>query len=160
MAEEQPASDLPSMVQGALKVIGHASAFIRAMIDLMEKHEELQVRFERLEQEHVGARQREEAERREAEETAEALAKQRLAYEALIIEHEVGRGAFHKLQGEQDVGGDAEETVEALAELRSAYEALIIEHEVGRRAFRKLQEEHEALLEGQRQIVEELGAVM
>jgi chromosome segregation ATPase len=157
---EQPASDLPSMVQGALKVIGHASSFIRAMIDLMEKHEELEARFERLEQEHVEARQREEAARREAEETAAAFAKLRSAYEALIIEHEVGKGAFHKLHGEQDVGGEAEETAEALAELRSAYEALIIEHEVGRRAYHKLQEEHEALLEGRRQIVEELGAVM
>lgn len=157
---ELPASDLSSMVHGAMKVIGQVTAFVQAMNDLMEKHENLQVRFERLEQECEDVRKREEAARRDAEDAAEALAKLRLAHEALIIEHEIGRGVLHERQEAHDAGRDGEETAEALAELRVAYEALLVEHESSRRRFHKLQEEHDALLEGRRQIAEELGAVI
>jgi len=100
---ELPTSDLPSMVQGALKVIDQVSTFVKAMNYLMEKHEDLQQRFARLEREHEEVRQREEAARREAEETTEALAELRSAYEALIIEHEVGTRAFAKLQEDLDI---------------------------------------------------------
>ena len=151
------ASDLPS-IHGALKVIGQMTAFVRAMTDLMEKYEDLKLQFERLEQEHEEVCRREEAARREAHETADTLAKLRLAYEALIIEHEVGKGAFQ--DQEDDKSHEGEEAAEALAELRLAYEALIVEHELSMREFHKLQAEHDALLEGRRQIVEELGAVM
>src|SRR5262249_53576267 len=97
----------------------HVSDFVKTMNELMAKHEDLQLRFAQLEREHEEVRHREKTARREAEETAEAL-----------------------------------------GELRLAYEALIIEHEVGTQAFQKLQEDHDTLLEGQRQIAEELGAVM
>src|SRR5262245_2800587 len=99
---ERPASELPSMVQDALKVIGHVSDFVKAMNELVEKHEDLRLRFARLEREHEEVRHREEAARREAEETAEALGELGLAYEALIIEHEVGTQAFQKLQEDHD----------------------------------------------------------
>src|SRR5262245_17770175 len=152
------ASDLPS-IHGALKVIGQMTAFVKAMTDLMEDYEDLKLRFERLQQEQEEVCQREEAARRKAHETADTLAKLRLAYEALIIEHEVGKGAFQN-QEQDDKSHEGEEAAEALAELRLAYEALIVEHDLGRREFDKLQAEHDALLEGRRQIVEELGAVM
>jgi|SRR5215831_13215855 len=154
---ELPTSDASSMVQGALRVVGQLTAFVKAMNDMMERYEDLQLRVQQLTRENEEARQREEAARREAKETAEALAKLRLAHEALIIEHEVGREAFRT---QEDAGREPEEAAEALAELRLAYETLIVEHELGRSALHKLQAEYDALLEGRRQIVEELGAVM
>ena len=161
------ASDLSSRLHGAIQVIDQVTGFVKAINDLMEQHEELQLRFDRLERECGEVREREETAhreaevaRREAEETAQTLAKLRVAHEALIIEHGVGRGAFLKPKAEHDVDRDGEDTAEALAELRSAYEALIVEHELSTREFRKLQDEHDALLEGRRQIAEELGAVL
>jgi len=116
---ELPASDIPSIVQGALKVIGQVSAFVNAMRDLTEQHEQLRERFERLEREREELREREAAARRESEEAAEAL-----------------------------------------AELRAAYEALLTEHETCSRTLHRLHEERSELLEGRRQMAEELGAVI
>ena len=69
---ELPAGDIPSIVQGALKVIGQVSAFVNAMKDLTERHEQLRERFERLEREQEELRGREAAARRESEEAASA----------------------------------------------------------------------------------------
>ena len=113
---ELPASDIPSIVHGALKVIGQVTTFVNAMRDLTEQHEQLRERFER-EQEEL--REREAAARRESEEAAEAL-----------------------------------------AELRAAYEALLTEHETCSRTLHRLREERSELLEGRRQMAEELGAVI
>jgi len=116
---EPPAGDIPSIVQGALKVIGQVSAFVNAMKHLTEQHEQLRERFERLEREHAELREQEAAARRESEEMAEAL-----------------------------------------AELRAAYEALLTEHETCSRTLHRLHEERSELLEGRRQMAEELGAVI
>ena len=116
---ELPASDIPSIVHGALKVIGQVTTFVNAMRDLTEQHEQLRERFERLEREQQELREREAAARR-----------------------------------------DSEEAAEALAELRAAYEALLTEHETCSRTLHRLHEERSELLEGRRQMAEELGAVI
>ncbi len=98
---ELPAGDIPSIVQGALKVIGQVSAFVNAMKDLTEQHEQLRERFERLEREQEELRGREAAARRESEEAAEALAELRAAYEALLTEHETCSRTLHRLHEER-----------------------------------------------------------
>jgi chromosome segregation ATPase len=102
---ELPESDLPSTVQAALhaalKVTGQVSAFVNSLKELTERHEELRERFERLEREQEALRQREAAATRESDESAEALAELRAAYDALLTEHESTRQALHKLSEER-----------------------------------------------------------
>ncbi len=100
---EVPAPDIPSIVQGALKVITQVSAFVNAMKDLTEQKEQLEARVERLERERDELREREAAVRRESEETAEVLAELRGAYEALLIEHEGCSRTLLRLREERPV---------------------------------------------------------
>jgi chromosome segregation ATPase len=100
---ELPATDIPSIVQGALKVIAQVSAFVNAMKDLTEQNEELQARVEGLERERDELREREAAVRREGEETAEVLAELRGAYEALLVEHENCGRTLLRLREERTV---------------------------------------------------------
>lgn len=98
---EPPATDIPSIVQGALKVIAQVSAFVNAMKDMTEQNEQLQERAEQLEREREELHEREAAARRETEEMAEVLAELRGAYEALLIEHEACSRTVHSLSEER-----------------------------------------------------------
>jgi chromosome segregation ATPase len=96
-------SELPSVVDAALKVIAQVTTFLYWTKELTERHEQLRERFDRLEREQDELRQREAVARRESEETAEALAELRGAYEALLAAHETNRQTLQRLDDERAV---------------------------------------------------------
>lgn len=93
--------DLSAIVQGPLKVIDRIGTYVTALRNLMEEHEQLRGRFERLERDYGALQEQEAAARRDLAESAEALAELRGAYEALLVEHEQRSRAVRGLEEER-----------------------------------------------------------
>lgn len=84
------------VVETARQMANHAGALISLVEELAGEREQLHLRCERFECERDELRESETAVRREREETAEALAELRCAYEALLQEYEASQRALHE----------------------------------------------------------------
>jgi chromosome segregation ATPase len=85
-------------------MVGDVDALVSSMRALVDQHEALRGRFEQLEREHAELQRNCAAPvERANEETAEALAELRAAYEALLVEFDARNQTLRELRTEHDV---------------------------------------------------------